>query len=70
MKSLLAATLAILIALPVSGQQTVPELEFDSVPDFLKLPEGMNFGGTSGVAIRESGRPAAGQGCHHGRPGA
>ena len=55
MKSLFAATLVILLALPVSGQQAVPELEFDSVPDFLKLPEGMNFGEVSGVAVNSRG---------------
>jgi hypothetical protein len=55
MKSLLAATLAILIALPVSGQQTVPEIEFDSVAEFLKLPPEMNFGEVSGVAVNSRG---------------
>ena len=55
MKSLLAATLAILIALPVSGQQTVPEIEFDSVADYLKLPPEMNFGEVSGVAVNSRG---------------
>jgi sugar lactone lactonase YvrE len=55
MKSLLAATLAILLVLPVSAQQAVPEVEFDSVPDFLKLPPGMNFGEVSGVAVNSRG---------------
>jgi hypothetical protein len=55
MKSLLAATLAILITLPVSGQQTVPEIEFDSVAEFLKLPPEMNFGEVSGVAVNSRG---------------
>ena len=54
MKSLFAAALAIAIAsaaparLAVHAQPAVPEIEFDSVPDFLKLPEGMNFGEVSG----------------------
>lgn len=30
---------------------TVPQLEFDSVADVLKLPDGMNFGEVSGVAV-------------------
>ena len=32
-----------------------PQLEFDSVPDFLKLPDGMNFGEVSGVAVNSRG---------------
>src|SRR5918999_5317769 len=55
MKTPFAATLAILLVLPVSGQQTVAEIEFDSVPDFLKLPPGMNFGEVSGVAVNSRG---------------
>ena len=65
MKSLFAAALAIaLIAADLPRGQApavrtpnrrVPELEFDSVPDFFKLPEGMNFGEVSGVAINSKG---------------
>src|SRR6201996_5874157 len=33
------------------AQQSVPEIPFDSVPDFLKLPPGMNFGEVPGVAV-------------------
>ena len=55
MKSFFAATLAILLALPLSGQQTVPEIEFDSVADFLKLPPEMHFGEVSGVAVNSRG---------------
>jgi hypothetical protein len=29
----------------------VPEIEFDSVPDFLRLPPGTNFGEVAGVAV-------------------
>ena len=32
-----------------------PEIAFDSVPDFLKLPEGMNFGEVPGVAVNSKG---------------
>jgi len=32
-----------------------PEIPFDSVPDFLKLPDGMNFGEVPGVAVNSKG---------------
>jgi DNA-binding beta-propeller fold protein YncE len=47
--------LLILLAVPVYAQSPVPELPFDSVPDFLKLPPGMNFGEVSGVAVNSKG---------------
>src|ERR1700689_3380003 len=37
------------------GQQSVPEIPFDSVADFLKLPPGMNFGEVPGVAVNSKG---------------
>jgi streptogramin lyase len=33
----------------------VPEIPFDSIPDFLKLPPGMNFGEVPGVAVNSKG---------------
>src|SRR5437867_7766109 len=48
-------TLLVLVATTAFAQQNVPELEFDSVPDFLKLPPGMNFGEVSGVAVNSKG---------------
>ena len=54
MKRCLIALFA-LIALPVTAQQSVPAIQFDSVPDFLRLPEGMNFGEVSGVAVDSKG---------------
>ncbi len=36
-------------------QPRPPDLEFDSVPDFLKLPAGMNFGEVPGVAVNSKG---------------
>src|SRR5579871_5751557 len=48
----------VLLALlaPLSfGQQSVPEISFDSVPDFPKLPDGMNFGEVPGVAVNSKG---------------
>ena len=49
--------LVILVLLaPLSfGQQSVPEIPFDSVPDFFKLPPGMNFGEVPGVAVNSKG---------------
>ena len=41
----------VLAAAPASAQ-TVPEIEFDSVADFLKLPPGMNFGEVPSVPAR------------------
>ena len=54
MRSCLFALL-VLLASPSLGQQTVPEIPFDSVPDFLKLPPGMNFGEVPGVAVNSRG---------------
>ncbi|MGH9680727.1 MAG: peptidyl-alpha-hydroxyglycine alpha-amidating lyase family protein, partial [Candidatus Acidiferrales bacterium] len=42
-------------ASPLFAQQSVPEIPFDSVPDFLKLPPGMNFGEVPGVAVDSKG---------------
>src|ERR1700761_4411780 len=37
------------------AQQSVPEIPFDSVPEFLHLPDGMNFGEVPGVAVNSQG---------------
>src|SRR5579864_3481855 len=50
MKSLWAAFL-VLLAMPIFAQHSAPEIAFDSIPDFLKLPPGMNFGEVPGVAV-------------------
>ncbi len=34
-----------------AGQASAPEIQFDSVPDFLHLPQGTNFGEVPGVAV-------------------
>ena len=54
MKKFLLALLAMLLAAPLCAQ-SVPELEFRSVPNFLKLPPGMNFGEVPGVAVNSKG---------------
>jgi hypothetical protein len=55
MKRLLFAAL-LLFAAAARAQQGAPELQFDSVPDFFKLPAGMNFGEVPGVAVNSKGR--------------
>src|SRR3954468_2188702 len=55
MKKFLLLGLLMLVAAPGAAQQTVPEIKFTSVPDFLKLPKGMNFGEVSGVAVNSKG---------------
>jgi DNA-binding beta-propeller fold protein YncE len=47
--------LFVLFATPSFAQQSVPELAFDSVANFLKLPPGMNLGEVSGVAVNSRG---------------
>jgi hypothetical protein len=48
-------TLFALLAPLSFAQKSVPELPFESVPEFLKLPEGMNFGEVPGVAVNSKG---------------
>jgi len=40
---------------PPVQMTTAPEIPFDSIPDFFKLPEGMNFGEVPGVAVNSKG---------------
>src|SRR5262245_25898740 len=47
--------LLLLVAVPLAAQQNVPDLPFGSVPDFFKLPNGMNFGEVPGVAVDSKG---------------
>jgi sugar lactone lactonase YvrE len=49
------ALVMLLTIVPARAQQAVPELAFDSVPDFFKLPPGTNFGEVSGVAVNSKG---------------
>src|SRR6266404_2093414 len=48
-------TLFMLVAASLAAQQNVPEIPFDSVPDFFKLPQGMNFGEVPCVAVDSRG---------------
>ena len=54
MKACLFAFFALLAA-PSFAQQSVPDIPFQSVPDFFKLPAGMNFGEVPGVAVDSKG---------------
>jgi DNA-binding beta-propeller fold protein YncE len=45
---------AVLAAIPVFGQQ-VPEIAYDSVPNFLKMPDGLYMGEAAGVAQDSKG---------------
>jgi streptogramin lyase len=40
---------------PASAQQAVPEIPFESVPDFLKLPPDVYLGEATGVAVNSRG---------------
>ncbi|MBI4886309.1 MAG: 6-bladed beta-propeller [Acidobacteria bacterium] len=55
MRIVFALLVALLLAWPAAAQQNVPEIPFDSVPDFVKLPAGMNFGEVPGVAVNSKG---------------
>ena len=45
----------VLLASPASAQQTVPDIPFESVPDFFKLPPGLHLGEVPGVAVNSKG---------------
>jgi hypothetical protein len=51
----LVLCVGVLIAAPAFGQEAVPSLPFESVPDFPKLPAGLNFGEVPGVAVNSRG---------------
>ena len=55
MKKCLLVICVLLAAALSSAQNAVPEIAFDSVPDFFKLPAGMNFGEVPGVAVNSKG---------------
>jgi DNA-binding beta-propeller fold protein YncE len=52
------ATFALVCLLGAScfAQQAVPEIQFDSNPDFFKLPDDLHFGETAGVAVNSQGQ--------------
>jgi DNA-binding beta-propeller fold protein YncE len=54
-KRTVIALVALLGATSYAQQPAVPEIPFDSVPNFLKLPPDMNLGEASGVAVNSKG---------------
>jgi NHL repeat len=57
-KRIIIASVVALVALlgvAPQAQQAVPDIPFDSVPNFLKLPPDMNLGEASGVAVNSKG---------------
>jgi hypothetical protein len=56
--AVLATAIAAGPALVAQQAPSVPEIPFDSVPNFLKLPNDMNFGEASGVAVNSKGEIA------------
>src|SRR6202163_3750179 len=56
MKIFLLTLLTLLVVPFAHAQQTsAPDIKFRSVPDFFKLPAGMNFGEVPGVAVDSKG---------------
>ena len=50
-RTLLAASAALLLSAAAHAQSMPPEIPYDSVPDFFKLPENMYFGEVAGIAV-------------------
>ena len=44
-----------LLSSPVMGQQSVPDIPFESIPDPLRLPPDLYFGEATGVAVNSKG---------------
>src|SRR5262245_50509116 len=55
MKAWLVAVVLLFVPIVSAQQASPPTLSFESVPDFLKLPAGANFGEVSGVAVNSKG---------------
>src|SRR5262245_60662068 len=53
-----AAAIALGIGQVSHAQQAPPEIPFDAAPNFLKLPNDMNFGEVSGIAVNSKGEIA------------
>jgi NHL repeat-containing protein len=52
---LLAGATALLLAAHLSGQASIPEIPFDSAPNFLKMPADIHLGEAAGVATNSKG---------------
>jgi DNA-binding beta-propeller fold protein YncE len=51
MKSIWLAAFSAVLLSAAAVAQSVPEIAFDSAPDFFKLPDGMYFGEVAGIAV-------------------
>jgi hypothetical protein len=51
MRTILLSALAGICFSAIAFGQSIPEISFDSAPDFFKLPDGMYFGEVSGIAV-------------------
>jgi DNA-binding beta-propeller fold protein YncE len=51
MKSIWLAAFSAVLLSATAVAQSVPEIAFDSAPDFFKLPDGMYFGEVAGIAV-------------------
>lgn len=51
MKSMWLAAFSAVVLSGAAAAQSVPEIAFDSTPDFFKLPDGMYFGEVAGIAV-------------------
>src|SRR5436190_1998676 len=47
--------MALIVAVPALAQDAVPQLPYDSAPNFLKLPDGLYLGEAVGVATNSKG---------------
>jgi outer membrane protein assembly factor BamB len=54
-RSTVVALILLVLPLPAAARQNPPQIQFDSVADFFKLPDGVNFGEVSGVAVNSKG---------------
>ena len=51
MKSTWLAAFSVVLLTGTAVAQSVPEIAFDSTPDFFRLPDGMYFGEVAGIAV-------------------
>ena len=51
----IAVVLVLIMTPMLFAQKAVPEIPFDSVPNFFKLPADLYFGEASGVAVNSKG---------------
>jgi len=54
MKRLLVAAF-VLLGAPAMAQQSAPQIPYDSVPNFFKLPAVLHMGEAAGVAVNSKG---------------